>query len=202
MPALHAQGHCISCKQPLSPLRGLRRPRPRPVSPVCGLRCRWLFDVKYGSKQEALAHIQEWILTIGQEAGLRLSDARILSGAVGVPESRIELELDMPDMAALESLWASIPADQHRAWGERLAHTIVHGSPVWHVYRETPVQSQEILEATKGGILLSGLRDGAGGSAPAAPPPAGVEEPEARYMIDWKGDRLKINPGDRLPGVG
>ena len=34
---------------------------------------------------------------------------------------------------------ARVPADAHRAWGERFAPHVVDGSPAWHVYRPVPV---------------------------------------------------------------
>lgn len=48
-------------------------------------------DIKYGVKMEALALLQEWVATIGSQAGLTDANAAIYSGAVGVPESRLEV---------------------------------------------------------------------------------------------------------------
>jgi hypothetical protein len=38
------------------------------------------------------------------------------SGAVGAPESRLVLEIDLEDMASLEDFWGRIPAKEHTAW--------------------------------------------------------------------------------------
>ena len=39
----------------------------------------------------------------------------------------------------LDAFFARVPADAHRAWGERFAPHVVDGSPAWHVYRPVPV---------------------------------------------------------------
>lgn len=43
---------------------------------------------------EAIALLQEWVQAIGSRAGLDSSNSSILSGAVGVPESRLEVTAD------------------------------------------------------------------------------------------------------------
>lgn len=39
---------------------------------------------------EAIGLLQEWVQTIGSQAGLTANNTTILSGAVGAPESRLE----------------------------------------------------------------------------------------------------------------
>ena len=46
---------------------------------------------RYGVKAEALALLQEWVRDVGSSAGLNSSNTQILSGAVGCPESRLEV---------------------------------------------------------------------------------------------------------------
>ena len=41
-------------------------------------------------KLDAVALVQDWVRDVGSQAGLTASNAQILSGAVGVPESRLE----------------------------------------------------------------------------------------------------------------
>lgn len=45
---------------------------------------------RYGVKMEAIALVEEWVQTIGSQAGLTAQNTTILSGAIGVPESRLE----------------------------------------------------------------------------------------------------------------
>ena len=45
---------------------------------------------RYGVKLDAAALLQDWVRDIGSKAGLGLENTNILSGAVGVPESRLE----------------------------------------------------------------------------------------------------------------
>ena len=40
---------------------------------------------------DAIALVQEWVQTIGSQAGLSTNNTTILSGAVGAPESRLEV---------------------------------------------------------------------------------------------------------------
>jgi hypothetical protein len=40
---------------------------------------------------EAVALLQEWVQGIGREAGLTEANTRLHSGAVGVPDSRLEV---------------------------------------------------------------------------------------------------------------
>lgn len=42
---------------------------------------------------EAIALLQEWVQSIGSVAGLNSSNVSILSGAVGVPEARLEVSV-------------------------------------------------------------------------------------------------------------
>ena len=46
---------------------------------------------RYGVKMEALALLQEWIQSVGSAAGLNSENTSLTSGAVGVPESRLEV---------------------------------------------------------------------------------------------------------------
>ena len=48
---------------------------------------------RYGRKGDAQALLQEWVRDVGSEAGLTQFNARISSGAVGVPESRLEVSI-------------------------------------------------------------------------------------------------------------
>jgi len=47
--------------------------------------------VRFGVKTEALALLQEWVRDVGSHAGLNGSNTRIMSGAIGCPESRLEV---------------------------------------------------------------------------------------------------------------
>ena len=62
------------------------------------------------------------------------------TGACGVPESRLELEVSFESMADWERFLASVPAKEHKAWGQRI-QSMVDGSPTWHVYRSLPVEA-------------------------------------------------------------
>jgi len=46
---------------------------------------------RYGVKMEALALVQDWIQNVGSAAGLTQENTYLSSGAVGAPESRLEV---------------------------------------------------------------------------------------------------------------
>ncbi|GAB5360482.1 hypothetical protein AAMO2058_000631900 [Amorphochlora amoebiformis] len=101
---------------------------------------RWCFDVKYGSKLGALNLVHEWIQHIGSKAGLHEENVRVLSGSIGLKESRVEMEVELPNLGDLEKFWFSIPREQHQDWSQRMADFVVDGSPEWQVLRRVPVR--------------------------------------------------------------
>ncbi|KAK9837483.1 hypothetical protein WJX81_005889 [Elliptochloris bilobata] len=179
---------------------------------TCSISARWCIDIRYGVKLDAAALLQDWVRDIGSKAGLGASNAQILSGAVGVPESRLELEVEFESLAELEQFWAAIPAEQHRAWSQRAQNLIIDGSPRWEVYRTVPVEAQAGLGDSStpaattprppglaGGAPLWDARGQQSGAAPELliqPAPA---EAEPKIILDWKGDPMIINPNDNMP---
>lgn len=120
---------------------------------------------RFGSRADAAALLAEWITTIAVPAGLPANSARVLAGAVGAPDGRLELELRLPSISALEGLWSSLPAPAHRAWGERLARHI-DGSPRWEVFYELPA-------GVVGGVAPTSATE----NAPPPPPPLVSQPP-------------------------
>lgn len=86
---------------------------------------------------KAVDLLKEWIQEIGSLAdpGLSEDNARINSGSIGSPESRLELEVEFGSLEELERFWASIPAHMHQEWSRHVADVIIDGSPTWEVYR-------------------------------------------------------------------
>jgi len=81
-----------------------------------------LSSLRFGSKQEAAQLLQEWvrdILPAAAGAG-GPPPARVLAASVGAADSRLQLELSLPSLAALEAVWGAVPGDAHRAWAERM----------------------------------------------------------------------------------
>ncbi|KAI3430519.1 hypothetical protein D9Q98_005112 [Chlorella vulgaris] len=191
-----------------------------------GFKARWSLDVRFGSKSDAVALLQEWVATVGSAAGLAPDNTTLTTGSIGAPESTLELEVSFDSLAALEQFWSSIPAQEHVAWGKRMQQHIVHGSPQWHVYRCLPAfpaadpgaaaaaaagtvgssSSSSLLQMPSEAELLK-YADRAG-LPPAAPSTqqqtaSGLSvvsgDDETQEVLDWKGDPMKINPGDKLP---
>jgi hypothetical protein len=179
---------------------------------------------------EAVALLQEWVRDIGAVAGLTPANTSIYSGAIGVPESKLQLEVTLDTLADLEQFWASIPPTEHKAWSQRMQSLVVHGSPTWEVYRtvaafpatpSSPTLAPPTLPASSstsvantGLVMASGddLERYGETSSPASSPsipstvetsPSGLSvvssSEDADVILDWKGEPLKINPGDKLP---
>jgi hypothetical protein len=263
-PLLAATRASSSASSAASPRPGSSTP---PDAPPPSTIARWLFDCRYGTRSEAAALLQEWVATVGAAAGCTAQNTRLRAGAVGVPESRLELELSLPSLAAWEQFLGRIDRQAHRAWSERAARLMVDGSTRWEVLRAVPVA------ATGGGAAAAAAAAASAPPRPAAgnggglvfaapgasveaaaaeargdPPaprdpfadalmsalgasPAGggaddkgggeEEEEEERGgggsgggdssgdsgsggggsapLLDWKGEPMQINPGDKLP---
>jgi hypothetical protein len=186
---------------------------------TCALKARWCLDVRYGVKLDAVKLLQQWVRNIGSSAGLTSKNTCINSGSVGSPESRLELEVAFDTLAELEQFWASIPAEQHQQWSKEMQKLIVHGSPVWEIYRtvdafpadgqETKVDKQfgvrETLvfaneqEITSLGMSLNQLEVPTTSKTTESGLSVVQSEEEADAILDWKGEPMKINPGDKMP---
>lgn len=182
---------------------------------------------------EALALLQEWVRDVGSQAGFTAQNTRIFSGAIGSPESRLELEVTVESMADLEQLWGAIPADLHAAWSQRARNLLIDGSPRWDVLRTCAV----LPEASGAAVAAVAPAVAAPAASYSRPSPSGrplrvprgvnpwkaedtqqaelastpvetlgsglvvpaPEEHEPDVILDWKGDPMIINPGDKLP---
>jgi len=129
----------LGSRRSFSAPRHLQKRRERACSAVCAIKARWCIDIKYGVKMEALALVQDWIQNVGSAAGLTQENTCLSSGAVGAPESRLELEVEFETLAHVEDFWAAIPPAEHRAWSQRAQNFIIDGSPRWELYRTCPV---------------------------------------------------------------
>lgn len=174
-------------------------------------------DIRYGVKLEAVELLQEWVRDVGSKAGLTPDNARINSGSVGVPESKLELEVEFETLAELEQFWAAIPPKLHKPWSQRMQHLVVHGSPTWELYRTVPAFGPQDLgvsvaasraRAPPALVLASDDDVGKYGGPPAPPSTAQTTSSglsvvsgadEAAQVLDWKGDPMTINPGDKMP---
>ncbi|BDA47699.1 hypothetical protein COCOBI_10-5500 [Coccomyxa sp. Obi] len=180
-------------------------------------------------------------MQIGSQAGLDSARTQILSGAIGIPESRLVMEVDFDTLSELEAFWSSIPQQDHKAWSERARNLIIDGSPQWEVYRTVPVSisgasgaaalqaepsstgrdksaiaaAAEYSAASAGGLILntetftfedpgrrrpesaSSAADIAAGSQKSTSQSA--DDSGKKVILDWKGDPMTINPGDKLP---
>ena len=146
-----------------------------------------------------MRQLREGVLEVATQAGARASDARLLAGQLGAPESRLELELRFDSLSALETFFEQLPGPAHAAWGARLAPVVCDGSPTWRVLRTvsldadaaSPLAAVAVVAApplpvrrTDSGLFITGTE--------ALPTDAPVE-------LDWKGDPVVWAPGDKRP---
>jgi len=97
---------------------------------------RWSITAKFGYKQELLKLMYRWLEEIGPQVGYTKDNQRILTGSIGVPESVVQTETLVKDLAELNATWeklASIPA--HQQWGKEIEQYVVSGSNRWEIYR-------------------------------------------------------------------
>lgn len=175
------------------------------------IRARWCLDIRYGFKVEAVELLQEWVRDIGSQVGLTQFNTQINSGSLGIPESRLEMEIALDSLAELEAFKANIPADLHTAWIRKAQHYIIDGSPSWQVYFSCPalpvLPKDEIIKPTFTSAPEADFR-----IRPRARPqpqllPDQAVDFDAALLpsddqagpVDWKGDPMVINPGDKMP---
>ena len=90
---------CRHSKQPIPRINSYRPRRSAGLVVQAKIRARWCIDIRYGVKMDAIALLSEWVQDIGSQAGLS-DNVNILSGAVGVPESRLEVRSGLMASAA------------------------------------------------------------------------------------------------------
>lgn len=97
---------------------------------------RWRIDARFGHKQQALDLMQKWLKEIGATIGWTASNTRLLTGSIGTPESTIESEVQIKDLAELHAAWDKLAqSDAHKAWGKELEPYVVSGSARWEILR-------------------------------------------------------------------
>lgn len=136
----------------------------------------------------------------------------------------MQLEVEFPTLSELEQFWSLIPPGLHKAWSQRLERVIIDGSPTWEIYRtvdafvdggeeeeERPAtSSQPVLPSKSVGKLTVASSDDVEKYGASRDPPSTAKTTqsglsvvstadEAEEILDWKGDPMKINPGDKLP---
>jgi len=97
---------------------------------------RWSIDARFGHKPAVLDAIKAWHREVGAQVGWSLDKVRIASGSIGARESRIEVDILVEDLAALEAAWAKLATlDAHKAWSAKLDLDVVSGSTRWEILR-------------------------------------------------------------------
>eukprot|EP01026_Neomeris_dumetosa_P063745 TRINITY_DN6053_c0_g1_i4.p1 TRINITY_DN6053_c0_g1~~TRINITY_DN6053_c0_g1_i4.p1 ORF type:complete len:258 (+),score=26.15 TRINITY_DN6053_c0_g1_i4:69-776(+) len=189
----------------------------RKKTTTCSITARWCIDVKFGMKGQAIESVTQWVQT------------------VGVPESRIEMEVSFDSLAELEQFWQNISASMHKAWCEKAQSFIVDASPQWHVYRtQNPFNRQSVSISKEDGRIINDVTQeefvSIGDSGLVVPVDSDIafdsignggvivpvdsekvknksqnksvqkqENKDKDVVLDWKGEPMKINPGDKLP---
>ncbi|CEF99700.1 unnamed product [Ostreococcus tauri] len=170
------------------------------------LCARWTTTARFGEKARARALLDRWARTIGAEAGIARERFEISSGYVGGKESTLEMTVrGFRGLGEVETFFARVPRGKHVEWGKAFATCVVDGSPEWVV-----------METRGVGVGVGGDEKGDADAARDAPAETetktdyedvdesalvpGTTLPDGRYvMMDWKGEPMLINPGDKMP---
>ena len=96
----------------------------------------WSFDVQYGMREEAVRTLKETVRIV-ESSGWKSKRQRILSGSIGVPESRFVIEHEFDSLADLEASWQTLhtKAEEFKRMVAQMKNFIVSGSPRWEIYR-------------------------------------------------------------------
>jgi hypothetical protein len=97
---------------------------------------QWNIDAKFGHKEHVIASLKKWQQEIGREIGWSDDKVRMITGSIGVAESRICTEVVFENMAELDASWkklGEIPA--HTQWSTELEPFVISGSMYWQIYR-------------------------------------------------------------------
>lgn len=179
-----------------------------------------MVDAKFGTKREAARLLWDWVERVGAPAGIEPSKSRVLAGTFGEAETRLELELGFWSLAEAESCFAAIDSAKHKEWAERFQE-VIQGSPQWRILNAMPKESAQPpagssaqVDKKPGEVILDHQsserpEEGEGvGTGESSTESSQVEEQssqaaqgQSRVIRDWKGDMLRINPGDILPGL-
>ena len=97
---------------------------------------RWHIEARFGQKQTVIDSLKKWCDDIGTQIGWTSDKTRIATGSIGARESVIELEVQLEDLADLNSSWAKLGAiDAHAAWSKEIEPYVVSGSTKWEIFR-------------------------------------------------------------------
>ena len=95
---------------------------------------RWIIDIRFGHKEEAIKLMKRWEEDVGSKCGLERPQMRI--GSIGASESRFESEVRVPSLEALEKAWAQMATNPaHARFSQELEPHVVSGSNRWEIYR-------------------------------------------------------------------
>ncbi len=97
---------------------------------------RWHIEARFGHRATVIDSLRKWCDDIGTQIGWTSDKTRIATGSIGAREATIELEVQIEDLADLDSSWAKLGTiDAHAAWGKEVEPYIVSGSTKWEIYR-------------------------------------------------------------------
>ena len=95
---------------------------------------RFSVDVRFGHKDDFTLAMKKWQAEVGSKVGW--DNQRVLTGSIGAPESRFEMEMQVSSLADLENAWARmVELPHHKVYAKELEQHIVSGSNRWEVFR-------------------------------------------------------------------
>ena len=97
---------------------------------------RWHIDARFGHKQAVIDSLKKWNAEIGTQIGWTADKTRIVTGSIGALESTVELDVQIENLAELNTSWVKLGTiEAHKRWSKDLEPYIVSGTTHWQVYR-------------------------------------------------------------------
>ena len=97
---------------------------------------RWRIDTRFGHKQTVIDSIKSWSRDIGSQVGWTGDKLRLTAGSIGAPESTIEMEVQVKNLAELNASWEKLGSiAEHKEWSKQIEPYIVSGTPRWEILR-------------------------------------------------------------------
>src|ERR1043166_3679297 len=97
---------------------------------------RWSIDARLGYKPLVMELMQRWMKEIGSQVGWSADRVRLLTGSIGAHESTIQSEIQIRDLAELNTAWDQLAKiEAHKKWSKEIEPYVVSGTPRWEIFR-------------------------------------------------------------------
>lgn len=102
---------------------------------------RWQVDVPMNQKAKATDVVKAWAAEVGSKIGWKSKNIRVLTGCVGVAETRLILEVELDSLEEFgasmgaKGLGAAKAKSLNSAHMDSMSQMMVPGTSKWELYR-------------------------------------------------------------------